>query len=173
MMRTIYSVLGQWKCFPWNQAQMFFVHLVFSFPWLTEKGLTVAFTGGQVCLEYWTGPHSCERPLPWLFAREEQYDVFGAWWEMHPLECDSEGTMWDWRDGRAFLIKKATPPEAVGRSEVTRNQCPLSAAHKTHSWCCNSIQMPSGQCWNQLAAWPCLTEHTKMICVRNSHREGA
>lgn len=75
-------------------------------PWPVEKGLTVTFTEGQVCHEYWAGPHSCDRPLFWIFSRKEQSEVFGPWWEMHPLECDFERTMWDRQEGLPFLSKK-------------------------------------------------------------------
>lgn len=50
-----------------------------------------------------------------------------------------------------FSVKRLLLQEAVGRSEVRCTQCPLSAAHKTHSWCRNSIQNPSGQRWKLLA----------------------
>lgn len=93
----------------------------------------MAFAEGQVCLEHWVGPCSCDRPLLWIYARKEQYNVFGPWWERQPLECGFQRTMWDWQDGLPFLSKKASPPEAVGRSEVRHTQCPLSAVHKTHS----------------------------------------
>lgn len=102
----------------------------------------MAFTEGQVCHEHWAGPHSWDRPLLWILARKQQNDVFGPWWEKHPLECEFERAMWDRHEGLPFLSKKATPPEAVGRSEVRCAQCPLSTAHKTQSWCCNSIQKP-------------------------------
>lgn len=91
----------------------------------------MAFTEGQVCHEHWAGPHSWDRPLLWILARKQQNDVFGPWWEKHPLECEFERAMWDRHEGLPFLSKKATPPEAVGRSEVRCAQCPLSTAHKT------------------------------------------
>lgn len=122
------------------------------FPWPMENGLTVVFAKGQLCHEYWAGPHSSDRPLPWHFFKNEQSNVFGSWWEKHPLECDFEWTVWDQKEGLPFLRKKPSSPEAGGRSEVGCTQCPLAAAHKTHSWWWNSIQEPSGQEWKQLIA---------------------
>ncbi|TNN39812.1 hypothetical protein EYF80_050027 [Liparis tanakae] len=49
----------------------------------------------------------------------EQSDVFGPWWEKHPVECDWERTMWDQQEGLPFLSKKASPPGAVGRNLYT------------------------------------------------------
>lgn len=59
--------------------------------------------------------------------------MFGSWWEKHPLECDFEWTVWDQKEGLPFLRKKPSSPEAGRRSEVGCTQCPLAAAHKTHS----------------------------------------
>lgn len=67
------------------------------FPWPVENGTTVSSTEGQVCNEYWAGPHSCVHPHPWIFATKQQSYVFGPRWEKHPLECESERPMWDWR----------------------------------------------------------------------------
>lgn len=64
---------------------------------------------------------------------------------------------WDRQEGLPFLSKRASPPEAVGRSEVRCTQCPLSVAHKTHSWCCNSTQKPLGQWWKK---WLCSKPHS-------------
>lgn len=105
-----------------NQTSSYFL-------WPVENSPTVAFAEGQFCLECWARPHSYDRPLAWSFARKEQSHVFGPWWEKHPLECDFEGIVWDQQEGLPFLSKRASPPEAVGRSEVRCTQCPLSLQH--------------------------------------------
>lgn len=90
----------------WNPNQLFLCCLGESRPFSQIEALSIflltcrectncVFPQGQFCTEYWARPHSCGRPHPWKSAPQEQSYMYGPWWEMHPLECNSEETVWD------------------------------------------------------------------------------